>query len=174
LGQIHHYELFRRLHCPDFTTYLAAERIDLPYATAMNYSVIGVVLIRFKKELDEVGYDPVRDGINKLRLIAKASRNGKGPGKDVFQGLVSMSYRGLKKHIDHQQAAPGPSNVDPVVTAIHVDDESILMDCGAGCSEIVWFEPEAFTSSAAQQSFLDDIARICRTHIHAFRRPLRP
>lgn len=166
LGHIREEELYRELGYPDFTSYLSSERIHLPYKTAMNYALIGSVMIRHKQDLERIGYDPVQHGINKLRLVRGALQRSTMPHRKILDGLVSMSYRQLKRFLRN---SPGTrwQQRETAARRIRVDDECILVECESGCREIVWLESDAFETEEAYRQFGADIAAVCEKHLPA-------
>lgn len=102
LARIKNRELYRQVFINSFKEYLQKKRIPLNYSTALDYSIIGEMLLKYENELKNVHFGE-ENGLQKLLLLEKGLSNYKDQPQLVFKKISEDSYRNFKLFVNNNE-----------------------------------------------------------------------
>ena len=93
-------ELYKQININSFKEYLKIKRIPFNYSTALDYSIIGEMLIKYENELKNVNFKE-ETGLQKLLLLEKGLHNYKDQPQIVFEKIREISFRDFKAFVNN-------------------------------------------------------------------------
>ena len=140
LYQIKNMRLYKQIGLNTFKEYLNTNRIPVSYSTAIEYSIIGNMLVKYEKELDEVNFDE-KDGLKKLLRLKKAMKKLNSQPEFIFKIIKKFSLREFERYIDNNclniKENPVKNLKMKSLSSIQMDDEVIYITPDE--IEIIWF-----------------------------------
>ncbi|MBN1696496.1 MAG: hypothetical protein JW881_03180 [Spirochaetales bacterium] len=132
LAHIKEKELYKQIHVNSFKKYLKKERIPINYSTALDYSIIGEMLIKYEPELKSIDFNEEK-GLQKLLLLEKGLNNYKERPRVVFENIKVKSYRDFKVFVNNHNNKVNTKNDHRENTdslhevSIKIEDERIFL-----------------------------------------------
>jgi len=140
LAQIKLKELYKQAHVSSFKDYLKAGRIPIKYSTAIDYSLIGEALLKYRALLENHDFKE-EDGLKKLLLLDKALTKYKNKSEIVFQKIKGTSFRDFKRFVNKDINDSLNTRKKTILSytdlSIKADDECIYIEETG--KEILWF-----------------------------------
>jgi hypothetical protein len=146
LARIKREGLHEQVGIETFKAYLKSRRIDLPYSTAIEYSQIGEVYLKYRAQLEEIKFTE-ESGLKKLLFLEEGLR-ANGDKKDVLDRVRLDSLREFKSFVRGRRQAQNArafsgesvSGVDRTRFSLKADEESVWLS--PINVELVWFNPQ--------------------------------
>ncbi len=91
LGRIQREKLYKQAGFRDFKSYLKANRVPFPYATAMEYARIGIALAEDPDQLARIRFNE-EDGLKKIAYLPQAIKSGRDE-QEVFRKLQNSTVK---------------------------------------------------------------------------------
>jgi len=141
LAQIKKKELYRQIKINNFKEYLKRKRIPFNYSTALDYSIIGEMFLKYKNELESVHFNE-EDGLQKLLLLEKGLKNNKEHPQYVFRKIREDSFRDFKLFVNNNGRKESKQTLRKKIfnlqdISIKIEDETVsLFPEGI---DILWF-----------------------------------
>lgn len=159
LSTIERERLYLAIGASDFKDYLRRRRLPIAYQTAQQYALIGSVLQDYEAFLADCDYSE-EDGLNKLRYLPRALANH-DDHDEVASHIKKDSFRQFYAYANSQSeaatvTAPEPLDGRARFGRITFDDDTILVVSPEGeTKEVVWLNPECFTSRSKYEAFVE-------------------
>ena len=130
LARIKQKELYRQADIGSFKDYLKTHRIPIRYSTAIDYSIIGEMLIKYEEELRYQQFEEEM-GLQKLLLLEKGLSNHPDQPEAVFKRLNNDSFRDFRQFVSQKKTASEKKSDDSHEPSssffIRSDDERIYL-----------------------------------------------
>lgn len=151
LANIKTKKLYKQIGLKSFKEYIREKRINLNYATAFEYTKIGIIYQQLKKYLDRINFGE-ENGLKKLLFLEQALKNNQAD--QVYDNLIKFSFRNFKKFAEGitqnisnnttasliEKSARADFRSEKLLMKsdkISADDEGIYLEPKG--TEIVWF-----------------------------------
>jgi hypothetical protein len=102
LARIKTNALFKQAKINTFKEYLKKMRIPIKYSTALDYAIIGEMLVRYKESLYEFEFKE-EDGLKKLLLLEEGLRNHKSNPRIVFEKIKEATFSDFKRFVKNNK-----------------------------------------------------------------------
>jgi len=146
LYQIKNMCLYKQIGLNTFKEYLKTNRIPISYSTAIEYSIIGNMLVKYEKELNAIGFDE-KDGLKKLLRLKKALNKLNSQPDLIFKIIKQFSLREFERYLDNNCLSIKENQIKSLkmksLSSIQMDDEVIYITPDE--IEIIWFNMDLET-----------------------------
>jgi len=133
LYQIKQKKLYRQIGLNTFKEYCKEQRIPISYSTAVEYSIIGNMLLKYEKELAAINFNE-NDGLKKLLRLSKVLNRMNTQPEDVFRMMKKYSLREFEQYIDSNMLHKKEKVVHRFSSRL---PSTIQMD-----EEVIYFSPD--------------------------------
>ena len=148
LANIKNKKLYEQIGLATFKEYIKKMRINIPYATAFEYTKIGEIYQDYQKILNKLDFSE-ENGLKKLLYLEQALNKNKENQDTVFNNLIKYSFRNFRKFaLDTEAQSARADWVIKDTTSqtqkIKIDDECIYLEPKG--IEIIWFNYDLNTN----------------------------